>query len=330
MTTDIRRYSMASDSLQNLSTSQLNAIKRSFEERMRELVTDYAEGADLLSASIRAATLGAGKRLRPLLMIVIAQDLGCSSPALVDVACAVELVHASSLVLDDLPCMDDAKLRRGVPAIHVTYGQDVAILASIALLSRAFRILSNAEDLAPLVRISLVGALSEAIGTQGLAKGQFQDLHGDVARRVDDIALTNELKTGALLGATVEMAAIIAKSDARVAQSLRAFASAAGQAFQIRDDLKDLPGNDSAATGKDVGLDAGKATLLTTLGIDEAQRRLRQHLQEAECHLGDAVGEQQGTRHLLRSFFSDSLPAPSTSRERRQTAPCVSADALGC
>lgn len=329
MTTERRRYGVASDPLQGQAANELDAMKRNFEERIQELVTDSSDGADLLSMSMRAATLGAGKRMRPLLLMVIARDLGCASPALVDVACAVELVHASSLVLDDMPCMDDARLRRGAPAIHVTFGQDVAILASIALLSRAFHILARAEDLAPLVRTSLVTALAAAVGTQGLAKGQFQDLHGGAARSVDDIALTNELKTGALLGATVEMAAIICQSDARVAQSLRAFAFAAGQAFQIRDDLKDLPGNDSAVTGKDIGLDAGKTTLLTTLGVDEAQRRLQHHLQEAERHLDDAVGAQQGTRRLLGSFFAGSTAPSSPVRELRMAAHATGATALG-
>ena len=329
MTTERRRYSAASDTLQGQAANELDAMKRHFEERIQELVTDSSDGADLLSMSMRAATLGAGKRMRPLLLMVIARDLGCASPALVDVACAVELVHASSLVLDDMPCMDDARLRRGAPAIHVTFGQDVAILASISLLSRAFHILARAEDLAPQVRTSLVTALAAAVGTQGLAKGQFQDLHGGVARSVDDIALTNELKTGALLGATVDMAAIICQADAGVAQSLRAFAFAAGQAFQIRDDLKDLPGNDSAVTGKDVGLDAGKATLLTTLGVDEAQRRLQLHLQEAERHLDDAVGAQQGTRRLLGSFFAGSKPLPGPAREPRMAAHATGAAALG-
>ena len=329
MTTERRRYSAASDTLQGQAANELDAMKRHFEERIQELVTDSSDGADLLSMSMRAATLGAGKRMRPLLLMVIARDLGCASPALVDVACAVELVHASSLVLDDMPCMDDARLRRGAPAIHVTFGQDVAILASISLLSRAFHILARAEDLAPQVRTSLVTALAAAVGTQGLAKGQFQDLHGGAARSVDDIALTNELKTGALLGATVDMAAIICQADAGVAQSLRAFAFAAGQAFQIRDDLKDLPGNDSAVTGKDVGLDAGKATLLTTLGIDEAQRRLQLHLQEAERHLDDAVGAQQGTRRLLGSFFAGSKPLPGPAREPRMAAHATGAAALG-
>lgn len=317
MTTERCRSGFASACHDAQGSDEPDILRNAFEQRLQQLLSDSG-GADLLTMSMRAATLGAGKRMRPLLLMVIARDLGCVSPALVDVACAVELVHASSLVLDDMPCMDDARLRRGAPAIHVTYGEDVAILASVALLSRAFRILASA-DLAPLMRTGLVCALAEAVGTQGLAKGQFQDLHGGIARSVDAIAVTNELKTGALLGATVGMAAIVAQSDAGVTRSLRAFASAAGQAFQISDDLKDLPGNDSAVTGKDVGLDAGKATLLTTLGVVEARRRLARHLRDADRHLSDAVGARQGTRRLLASFFSASLPA-GTARHARASA----------
>lgn len=320
MTTERRRFGFANDSHDDQASDELGVLRNVFEERIQQLLTDSGDCADLLTMSMRAATLGAGKRMRPMLLMVIARDLGCVSPALVDVACAVELVHASSLVLDDMPCMDDATLRRGAPAIHVTFGQDVAILASVALLSRAFRILAGASDLTPLMRISLVSALADAVGTQGLAKGQFQDLRGGIARSVDAIAVTNELKTGALLGATVDMAAIVAQSDARVTQSLRAFASAAGQAFQISDDLKDLPGNDSAVTGKDVGLDAGKATLLTTLGLEEARRRLARHLRDADRHLTDAVGAGQGTRRVLGSFFAGALPNFTARHDARAGA----------
>ena len=143
MTTERRRGSFASDSLQGPATNELDAMKRSFEERIQQLLADNGDGADLLSMSMRAATLGAGKRMRPLLLMLVARDLGCASPALIDVACAVELVHAASLILDDLPCMDDASLRRGKPAIHIQFGEDVAILASVALLSRAFGMLSQ-------------------------------------------------------------------------------------------------------------------------------------------------------------------------------------------
>jgi geranylgeranyl diphosphate synthase type II len=152
------------------------------------------------------------------------------------------------------------------------------------------------------VRARLVARLSETIGAQGLVRGQFLDLQGG-ARSPDDIAITNELKTGVLLGAAVDMAAIIAETDDCVAQALRHFALAAGHAFQIRDDLQDDASMDPAVTGKDTGKDIGKATLINTLGFDEARRRLLAHLHEADRCLADAIGSKQGTRRFVASLF---------------------------
>lgn len=286
---------------------QLDALREAIEERMAALLADSGDQADLLAAAMRAGALSAGKRMRPLLVMLVARDLGCTSPALADVACAVEMVHAASLMLDDMPCMDNARLRRGKPAIHVQYGEDVAILASVALLSRAFGVLASAADIPPVTRARLVARLAETVGSQGLVRGQYQDLHGG-ARTPDAIATTNELKTGVLLGVAVDMAAILAQADERVAQSLRAFALAAGHAFQIRDDFLDLPGTDIALTGaesgKDTGKDLGKSTLLASLGFDEAQRRLARHLHDAQRHLEDALGAQAVTRLFVGGLFA--------------------------
>jgi len=283
--------------------AELAAIRHEFEERMAQLLPDSGNGADLLAAAMRAGTLGAGKRMRPLLLMLVARDLGCAAPALVDIACAVEMVHAASLILDDMPCMDDAMLRRGQPTIHVRYGEDVAILASVALLSRAFGVLATAPDIAPEVRARLVAKLAETVGTQGLVRGQFEDLRAGGQRSEHDIATTNELKTGVLLGVSVDMAAILAGTDDCVAQSLRAFALAAGHAFQIRDDFQDDPANDSQVTGKDTGKDAGKATLINALGFEEAGQRLARHLDEAERNLTDAIGREQRTRRFVDTLF---------------------------
>ena len=285
----------------------LRALRERVEERMADLLAESGDQADLLGAAMRAGALGAGKRMRPLLVMLVARDLGCSSPALVDLACAVEMVHAASLVLDDLPCMDNARLRRGKPAVHVQYGEDVAILASVALLSRAFGVLAGAGDIPPVTRARLVAKLAETVGTQGLVRGQFQDLHGG-ARTLDAIATTNELKTGVLLGVAVDMAAIVCQADERVAASLRAFALGAGHAFQIRDDLIDLPGQDIKLTGlesgKDTGKDLGKATVLASLGVEEAQRRLARHLHEARQHLVAALGSGAATCLFVDSLFA--------------------------
>ena len=287
--------------------NELDTLRQAIEDRLGHWLNPDAARADLrntdlLTAAMRAAALGAGKRMRPLLVMLVARDLGCTSPALVDVACAVELVHAASLILDDMPCMDNALLRRGRPTIHVQFGEDVTILAAIALLSRAFGILAAAQDVPPAVRARLVARLAETVGTQGLVQGQFLDLRGNRGTE-NDIAVTNELKTGVLLGAAVDMAAIIAQAEDGVAASLRAFALAAGHAFQLRDDFLDVAGNDSAVTGKDTGKDVAKATLINAVGQDEARRRLALHLHDAERHLADALGTRPNTRRFVEGLF---------------------------
>lgn len=282
--------------------NELDTLRQAIEHRLGHWLNHDAAHADLLTSAMRAAALGAGKRMRPLLVMLVARDLGCTSPALVDVACAVELVHAASLILDDMPCMDNALLRRGRPTIHVQFGEDVTILAAIALLSRAFGILAAAQDVPPAVRARLVARLAETVGTQGLVQGQFLDLRGGRGTE-SDIAITNELKTGVLLGVAVDMAAIIAQAEDGVAASLRAFALAAGHAFQLRDDFLDVAGNDSAVTGKDTGKDVAKATLINAVGQDEARRRLALHLHDAERHLADALGTRQTTRRFVDGLF---------------------------
>lgn len=304
---------------------ELAELRAAVEQRIDQLLSG-PERSDQLAAAMRASALSAGKRMRPLLLMLVARDLGCNSPALIDVACAVELVHAASLILDDLPCMDDASLRRGKPAIHVQFGEDVAILASVALLSRAFGILSQAQDITPITRARLVAALAQTVGDQGLVRGQYEDLHGDMhgnTRSPEQIAVTNELKTGLLLGVAVDMAAIICHADDAVARQLRAFALAAGQAFQIKDDLLDGPGNDSAVTGKDTGKDIGKATLINTLGQEEARRRLAACLHEADRCLGAAIGPKGRTRGFVASLFAQGArsqrfaPEMAAARDRR-------------
>jgi geranylgeranyl diphosphate synthase type II len=289
MTTQTQRFGGLCLDQDDVPQQELALLRRQLEDRIGHHLAESQDQADLLTGAMRAGALGAGKRMRPLLLMLVARDLGCDSPALADVACAVEMVHAASLILDDMPCMDNAMLRRGKPTVHVQFGEDVAILAAIGLLSRAFGILASAREIPAAIRARLVARLSETIGDQGLVKGQFLDLHGG-QRSASDIAVTNELKTGVLLGVAVDMAAIIAETDDCVAASLRAFALAAGHAFQIRDDFQDGPGNDSAVTGKDTGKDLGKATLINTVGHDEARRRLDGHLMDAERHLNAALG----------------------------------------
>ncbi|MFP5393516.1 MAG: polyprenyl synthetase family protein [Gammaproteobacteria bacterium] len=303
---------------------QLDRLRADVEDRMAALLADAGGASDLLAMAMRAGALSAGKRMRPLLLMLVARDLGCASPGIVDVGCALEMVHAASLILDDMPCMDNALLRRGRPAVHAQYGEDVATLAAISLLSRAFGVLASSPGIAPPLRARLIARLADTVGAQGLARGQVEDLRGGAARSPEDIALTNELKTGLLLGAAVDMAAIVAECGEPVAASLRAFAMAAGQAFQIMDDFKDDPGNDSAVTGKDTGKDVGKATLINLLGRAEAQRRLDQYLVDAERHLSDALGARQHTRRFVSGLFAAAqASAPPPPYLERTASPAL-------
>lgn len=302
----VHRHASQVNSTTPIAT-QLHQIKQAIEERLAELLPHQDDANDVLTAAMRSAVLGTGKRIRPMLFMSIVGDLGCQSPALRDLACAIEIVHAASLILDDLPCMDDAEQRRGDAAVHIAFGEDVAVLAAVALLSHAFNIVACADAVLPEARVRLTRVLAQAVGAQGLAKGQFQDLHGKHQKSAADIAMTYALKTGALLSLAVEMATIVAQTGAEATQCLRQFASAAGLAFQIRDDLLDAGMASLLAAGdildKDTGQDVGKATLPGAVGMEPARLRMVDELRQAAGQLQQALGPDSQTCHLLAVLF---------------------------
>lgn len=262
--------------------------------------------ADRVRAAMRAGTLAPGKRIRPLLLLLAARDMGCdvAQQGILDLACAVEMVHAASLILDDIPSMDNARMRRGRPAIHCEYGENVAILAAVALLSRAFEVIALAPGLPAMHKAEAIAELSSAVGLQGLVQGQFQDLHdGAHSRSPEAITLTNELKTSVLFRATLQMAAIAADASVQVRQRLSYFAQDLGQAFQLLDDLAD----GSKHTGKDCHQDQGKSTLVQMLGPEGAERRLRDHLSSADAHLACACHRGVATRQYMHALFNQQL-----------------------
>jgi geranylgeranyl diphosphate synthase type II len=235
----------------------------------------------VLDQAVRYTLLAPGKRIRPLLTILAARELGADPLDALDAGCALEMVHAASLVLDDLPSMDDAPWRRGQPSTHVVFGEDTAILASIALLSRAYATVANAARVEPAARCALVTILARAVGADGLSGGQYQDLRSASPRELDCIADANHLKTGMLFVAGIEMAAAIAGvADGRLEQ-MRACATHIGQAFQLLDDLRDAGLHDPLGRSED----AGKATLQSILGQDEARERLARHVAHATACL---------------------------------------------
>ena len=253
---------------------EVGLLRSTVETRLEELASSGRTTA--LGPVLRYVLLAPGKRLRPILTVLASWELGVPGYAALDAGCALEMVHAASLVLDDLPCMDDASRRRGRASAHVAFGEDAAILSAIALLGRAFATVSSGS-LDPALRARLAAILAEAVGPDGLCGGQFEDLRGpERARVADGVADANHLKTGVLFVAAIDMAAAIAGAQHANHERLRRFATHLGQAFQLLDDL-----DDGLPAGPTVAEDDRKTTLVTLLGRDDARRRLKRHLIQA-------------------------------------------------
>jgi geranylgeranyl pyrophosphate synthase len=228
---------------------------------------------------MRYAVLGGGKRLRPLLVYATGDALGADAARLDAPAAAVEIIHAYSLVHDDLPAMDDDALRRGRPTCHVAFGEAAAILAGDALQALAFELLAGDRTLAdaPAVLVDMLHTLAAACGSQGMAGGQAFDLAA-VGARIDagELERMHVHKTGALIRASVRLGALAARcDDADLLAALDRYGHAIGLAFQIRDDILDVEG-DSATLGKTAGKDAAndKPTYPAILGLQGSRTRL--------------------------------------------------------
>jgi len=233
-----------------------------------------------LLAAMRHAVLTGGKRLRPLLTYASGDAAGCEdAPRLDAAATAVELIHAYSLVHDDLPAMDDDHLRRGQPTVHIAFGQAQAILAGDALQTLAFQTLAEAS-LPGEARARLVAELARAAGALGMCGGQALDIAA--TGRTGETPLPalerlHAMKTGALLRAAVRMGAITAGAGTELYTALDTYAAALGLAFQIKDDLLDIEG-DSQTLGKTAGKDQAqdKATFPALIGREASRLRLRE------------------------------------------------------
>jgi farnesyl diphosphate synthase len=238
--------------------------------------------------AMRYSALSPGKRLRPLLVLAGARLFGVARRSALQVAAAIEMVHAYSLIHDDLPAMDDSDLRRGRPTCHKAFDEATAVLAGDGLLTMAFEVLAHPDTHGdPAVRCELVAALAAAAGGAGMVGGQMIDLIAET-QTLDIGAITRlqRMKTGALIAFSCEAGAILAKAPYEARLALRGYAHDLGLAFQIADDLLDVEGS-AEETGKPVGADAaaGKATFVSILGIERARAQAELLINQAVAHL---------------------------------------------
>ena len=252
-----------------------------------------------LGEAMRYAVLDGGKRLRPLLVLAAAEAVQGHADAALRAACAAELIHAYSLVHDDMPCMDNDVLRRGKPTVHVQFGEAQALLAGDALQAFAFELLTPEDErILPAVQATLCRQLARAAGSAGMAGGQAIDLASvGLALTQDQLRNMHRLKTGALLQASVMMGVACGVSTAAAQKALADYGAALGLAFQVVDDILDVVA-DSATLGKTAGKDAAsdKPTYVSLLGLAPAQAHAQELL--AQAHDALAASGLADTRAL--------------------------------
>ncbi len=274
-------------------------------EAALEALLPEPEGAEArLADAMRYATLGGGKRLRAFLVMQSAALFAVSETCAARAAASIEMLHAYSLVHDDLPAMDDDDLRRGKPSTHKEFDEATAILAGDALQARAFEVLAEPDTHSdPQARCELVAALGGAAGARGMAGGQMIDMLAE-GRTLDGPAVSRlqALKTGRLIQFSAEAGAILGRAPLAQRHLLAAYGRDLGAAFQIADDLLDAEGS-TEETGKTAGKDAaaGKATMVAVLGIDRARLQADLLARQAAGHL-DGFGERAALLQALAFY----------------------------
>ena len=241
--------------------------------RLNELLP-LCEGDHLIEA-MRYALLGPGKRIRPLLVLATCETFGVSKSIALDPACAIEMVHAYSLIHDDLPCMDDDDVRRGRPTVHRAYSEGVAVLAGDALLTDAFRVIAEAKGLSDRQIVQLIHTLSLRAGSSGMVGGQMIDISSTKSLSTELLIKMHRKKTGDLLSCSLEFGAIVADADPSSKELLRQVGQHLGLAYQIRDDLDDAH----------QGADEGKPNAVAILGLEGARELLKESLNAIEAGL---------------------------------------------
>jgi len=281
------------DRLTNFIAGATPMIEAALEQ---SLPLSARHGVERLNEALRAAVFPGGKRWRPILTLLGTMAGGGSAQSALPIACAIEFLHTSSLILDDLPAMDDAQLRRGRAALHLIYGEDLALLTALALLNQAYALLASAGP------SSLIAEAARCIGTDGMIGGQAADLDIRASRGNSHALASRQLKTTALARLTISAGAIASGADEQDVAALARYGECIGAAYQICDDLLDELG-ESATIGKNVGQDARhlRPTFTAQFGADGARRLALDFLAEGKQALRERFGERRTASLLIEA-----------------------------
>jgi geranylgeranyl diphosphate synthase type II len=264
----------------------MEAILKYFQEsqiyindKLRAFLINDESLLDMLYESMGYTLYSSGKRIRPIFCFIVGDLFNISRDKLATSACAVEMIHTASLIMDDLPHMDDAQLRRGKQANHLVYGQNVSSLASIGLLARAFEVVLNDPGLSDVKKNKIASRLASVLGTNGLVGGQFVDLkYLNTSMEYSTLHYIHSHKTAALFVASGEIAAIIGNATEKEIQAIKNYAQNLGFAFQILDDILDATGKE-AEIGKSVNNDSGN--FVTLFGIEKSKKLVQEYTESA-------------------------------------------------
>jgi geranylgeranyl diphosphate synthase type II len=289
-----------------LMTPELLSLKSTIEDALQHYLPTNSEISPMLVDAMRYSGLSGGKRIRPLLVCATCTGLGGALEDALAPACAVEFIHAYSLLHDDLPAMDDDELRHGLPSGHIKYGEATAILAGDALQALAFELLATAPGSRTDVRLTAVQVLAEASGWQGMVGGQSFDLASEnKSLSLTELQSLHAAKTGALIKASVQIGALFGNPnlDAETYVLLTEFATRIGLAFQVVDDILDVT-QTTETLGKPAGSDqkANKSTYPALLGLEQARAHASELLAEAEPML-----KRAGMQHDLLNVIAHAI-----------------------
>lgn len=266
--------------------------RRALIDRALAEVAARSGAPSVLDGPLRRALGSPGKRVRGILLIAVGEAFGCRAEKLANAAAAIEMIHASSLILDDLPSMDDAQLRRGAPTLHREFGEDLAILSAVALLNHAYGLIAATHaELAPRrwPMQQVIQRVVDAVGWDGTIAGEAVDLHSEGSHLdFDTLEFIHSRKTGALFAAAAAVGGMLANAHPAPLQRIEVFAKNLGLAFQITDDVLDVTST-VATLGKDIGKDEQRLTFVKLAGVEGA-RKLSQELVDTSMTAIEGLG----------------------------------------